>query len=165
MTLRRFTHRTKKDEDRAEEIGSHLDHEQDANAAPGLSPLERRPEARLPFGNFRATRERVLPYRSFLWIEDGWRDLRFAVRSLARTPGFTSTAGCSACAVCDIEMLRRRPGTTTTETPYGTPSTGTDGAVWHRFAKLLDGDARSIAAGSSQLELVRDRESVYRWLW
>jgi putative ABC transport system permease protein len=56
MTLRRFTHRTKKDEDRAEEIGSHLDHEQDANAAPGLSPRELRPEARLPFGTFRATR-------------------------------------------------------------------------------------------------------------
>ena len=33
MTLRRFTHRTKKDEDWAEEIESHLAHEQDANAA------------------------------------------------------------------------------------------------------------------------------------
>jgi putative ABC transport system permease protein len=26
------------------------------------------------------------------WIEDGWRDLRFALRSLAKTPGFTATA-------------------------------------------------------------------------
>jgi putative ABC transport system permease protein len=92
MNLRRFTHRTKKDEDRDEEIRSHLAHEQDANAARGLSPLEPRRQARLRFGNFRATRERVLPYRSFLWIEDGCRDLRFAVRSLARTPGFTSIA-------------------------------------------------------------------------
>ena len=92
MTLRRFTHRTKKDEDRAEETESHLAHEQEATAVPCLSPLEPRRQARLRFGKFRATRERVLRHRSFLWIEDGWRDLRFAVRSLARTPGFTSIA-------------------------------------------------------------------------
>jgi putative ABC transport system permease protein len=92
MILRRFTQRTKKDEDRDEEIGSHLAHEQDANAARGLSPLEPRRQARLRFGNFRATRERFLRYRSFLWIENGWRDLHLAVRSLARTPGFTTVA-------------------------------------------------------------------------
>jgi len=90
MTLRTFTHRTKKDEDRAEEIESHLAHEQDANAARGLSPLEPRRQARLRSGNLRSTHERVLRYRSFLWIEDGWRDLRFALRSLGRTPGFTT---------------------------------------------------------------------------
>jgi len=31
-------------------------------------------------------------YRTFAWLEEGWRDLRFAVRSLARMPGFTSIA-------------------------------------------------------------------------
>jgi hypothetical protein len=34
----------------------------------------------------------VWRYRSFPWVEEGWRDLRFAVRSLARIPGFTSIA-------------------------------------------------------------------------
>ncbi len=79
MTLRRFTNRTKKDEDRAEEIESHLAHEQDANAARGLSPQEARRRAYLRFRNPRATRERMWRYRSFPWVEDGWRDLRFAV--------------------------------------------------------------------------------------
>jgi putative ABC transport system permease protein len=92
MTIRRFMHRTRKDEDLAEEIESHLAHEQDANAARGLPPQEARRQARLRFGNPRATRERVWRYRSFPWLEDVWRDLRFAVRSLARTPGFTSIA-------------------------------------------------------------------------
>ena len=36
MSLRRFMHRTRKDEDLAEEIESHLAHEQDANAAASL---------------------------------------------------------------------------------------------------------------------------------
>jgi putative ABC transport system permease protein len=92
MNIRRFTHRVRKDEDLAEEIESHLAHQQDANVARGLPPQEARRQARLRFGNPRATRERVWRYRSFPMVEDGWRDLRFAVRSLARTPGFTSIA-------------------------------------------------------------------------
>src|SRR5258708_4303297 len=42
--------------------------------------------------NRRATGQRISPYRSFPWVGEGWRDLRFAVRSLVRTPGFTSIA-------------------------------------------------------------------------
>jgi len=92
MSISRFMHRRKKDQDLAEEIESHLAHEQDQNAARGLHPQEAHRQARLRFGNPRATRERVWRYRSFPMVEDGWRDLRFALRSLARTPGFTSIA-------------------------------------------------------------------------
>jgi predicted permease len=92
MTIRRFMHRIRKDEDLAEEIESHMAHEQDANAARGLPSQEARRQARLRFGNPRVTRERVWRYRSFPMVEDGWRDLRFAARSLSRTPGFTSIA-------------------------------------------------------------------------
>src|SRR3984893_6800124 len=92
MSLRRFMHRTRKDEDLAEEIESHLAHEQDANGARGLSGEEARRQARLKFGNPRTTREHVWRYRSLPWIENGGRDLRFALRALAKTPVFTLIA-------------------------------------------------------------------------
>jgi hypothetical protein len=92
MPIRRFMHRTRKDEDLAEEIESHLAHEQDVHAERGLSPQEARRQARLRFGNPQATRERVWRYRSFPWFEDLWRDLQFALRGLGKTPGFTIIA-------------------------------------------------------------------------
>jgi putative ABC transport system permease protein len=38
------------------------------------------------------TPDHMWRYRFLPWIEDGWRDLRFAVRSLAKMPGFTAIA-------------------------------------------------------------------------
>ncbi|MES2220832.1 MAG: ABC transporter permease [Acidobacteriota bacterium] len=92
MNLRRLTQRAKNDEELAEEIESHLAHEQDANAARGLSADEARRRARVRFGNPRATRERVWLDRSLPWIETLLRDLRFAWRSLKKTPAFTAIA-------------------------------------------------------------------------
>ncbi len=92
MSLRRFKHRSQKDNELAEEIEAHLAHERALNTERGLSPEEGRRQARLKFGNPLVTRERVWRYRSVAWLEDSLRDLRFALRSLSKTPGFAAIA-------------------------------------------------------------------------
>ncbi|HEX2664123.1 MAG TPA: ABC transporter permease [Candidatus Acidoferrum sp.] len=92
MNPRRFFNRTRKDQDFAEEIESYLAHEEDANLARGLTPEEARRQARLRFGNPWTVREREWHYRSFPWISDLKRDFSFALRVLAKTPGFTAIA-------------------------------------------------------------------------
>lgn len=92
MNLRRFVDKAGKDRDLAEEIESHLAHEQDANIGRGLNPEEATRQAHLHFGNPRATRERVWRYRTIPWIDALWRDVRFGFRSLAKTPGFAIIA-------------------------------------------------------------------------
>jgi putative ABC transport system permease protein len=92
MTPRRFGQRHKKDALLGDEIEAHLAHDVDLNIVRGLSPEEARRQARLKFGNPRVIRERVWEYRSLPWIEDAWRDLRFALRSLAKVPSFAAIA-------------------------------------------------------------------------
>jgi predicted permease len=92
MNPRRFVDRSRKDQDLDEEIQSHLAHERDANMARGFTAEEARRQANLRFGNPRTTRERLWRYRSIPFLEDIWRDLRFARRALAKTPGFTIVA-------------------------------------------------------------------------
>lgn len=86
MNMRRFVDKAKKDRELAEEIASHLAHEQDANIARGFDPQEARRRARVRFGNPRVLRELVWRYRSVAWLDDLWRDIQFGLRSLAKSP-------------------------------------------------------------------------------
>jgi putative ABC transport system permease protein len=92
MGLRPFAHEQKKDADLAKTLESHLEQEKYTNSAHGLYQDEARRQAHLKFGNAHTTRERVWGDRSSVWIEDVWRDLRFALRSLTKTRAFTAVS-------------------------------------------------------------------------
>lgn len=90
--MRRFVDKARKDSELAEEIASHLAHEQDARIARGVDPNEARRRARVRFGNPRVLRELVWRYRSVAWLDDLWRDIQFGLRSLTKSSKFAIIA-------------------------------------------------------------------------
>jgi putative ABC transport system permease protein len=117
MGMRGFIDRKQKDRDFAEEIESHLAHEEDVNLALGLSPENARRRARVRFGNPETYREREWRYQGIPWIEDLWRDFRFALRALKKTPGFVTIAvvviavgiGVNTAVFSVIDAVLRKP--------------------------------------------------------
>src|ERR1700691_4590878 len=92
MNLKRLFKRSTEDSDLSEELDSHLAHEIDDNLARGLSPEEARRLAYVKLGNPYRIRERVWEANRIAWLEDTGRDLRYAARTLAKTPSFSLVA-------------------------------------------------------------------------
>ena len=92
MSLKRFFSRSRRDAELAREIEAHIELEAEENRSRGLSPQEARRQAHVKFGSLRRVRESEWESNTMKVIDDAWRDLKYAVRTLARTPGFTVAA-------------------------------------------------------------------------
>ncbi|HVT96555.1 MAG TPA: ABC transporter permease [Acidobacteriaceae bacterium] len=92
MSLRRYWHRQKWDEERALELEAHLEQETSDNLARGMSQQEARRRACMKLGNPTTIREEIWKMNSFVSIEDLGRDLRYALRQLWKSPGFAAIA-------------------------------------------------------------------------
>ena len=74
------------------ELEFHLEQQIAENTASGMEPEEARLAALRLFGNPTLLREEARTSWSWNWLEGLWRDLRYGVRTLLRTPGFSFTA-------------------------------------------------------------------------
>lgn len=75
-----------------DEIASHLAEATEEYVKQGLSPEEARRAAQRSFGGVPQTKEVYRQVRSFMWLEELSRDLRYAFRTLRKSPAFTTTA-------------------------------------------------------------------------
>jgi len=80
------------DQDFHAEIEGHLRLEADRLIADGMDPKSANAAARRTFGNVVSARERFYEAGRWQWVEELRRDLRYGLRSLAKTPSFTVVA-------------------------------------------------------------------------
>jgi macrolide transport system ATP-binding/permease protein len=88
--LANFATSRAQDERLREEIDEHIALQTDENIRAGMSPVEARRQAMLKFGGVEAMKEDYRAARGMLFVENFVQDVRFALRSLRRTPGLTA---------------------------------------------------------------------------
>lgn len=76
----------------AREIQSHLMMLQEEFERRGLSPGEAKMAAHRAYGNLEQAKDLHRDARSYVWMGHLMKDIRYGVRNLMRTPGFTGVA-------------------------------------------------------------------------
>ena len=92
MSWLRFFRRSRADAELKQEIDAYLAEETAENIARGVKPEEARRRAKIKLGNPRSVRETLWQQNTVSLVDALGRDLKYATRTLARSPGFSLIA-------------------------------------------------------------------------
>ena len=90
--LRSLVRRRELDDGLDEELRFHLERQIEKNLRAGMSPDEARRRAHIRLGGVEAVKERTRDQFRAVLLESSARDIRYALRSLRRSPSFTAAA-------------------------------------------------------------------------
>jgi putative ABC transport system permease protein len=90
--LRSLFRRSRLDREMDDELRFHVEEQTQRNVAAGMAPDEAARAARKRFGWADRIREEGRDARGWVWLESVAKDVRFSLRTLRRSPGFTVVA-------------------------------------------------------------------------